>query len=49
MGLASWLVWLGQDIDKLKVLLTMTKDEEQKELIKEIIEDLEHKQNEYNN
>lgn len=46
MGLASWITWLGEDIDKLKVVLSMTKDEEQKKLLEEVIADLESKKDE---
>ena len=46
MGLGSWLLWLGEDIDKLKLVLSMTKDEEQKKLLEEVIADLESKKDE---
>ncbi len=49
MGLGSWLLWLGEDIDKLKVVLSMTKDEEQKKLLEEVIADLESKKDESDN
>ena len=46
MGLMSWITWLGEDIDKLKLVLSMTKDEEQKKLLEEVIADLESKKDE---
>ena len=49
MGLASWMIWLGEDIDKLKLVLSMTKDEEQKKLLEEVIADLESKKDESDN
>jgi hypothetical protein len=49
MGLASWLIWLGEDIDKLKLVLSMTKDEEQKKILEEVIADMESKANESDN
>lgn len=49
MGLASWFAWLGDDIDKLKLILSMTKDAEQRKLLEEVITDLESKKNESDN
>lgn len=49
MGLTSWMIWLGEDIDKLKLVLSMTKDEEQKKLLEEVIADLESKKDESDN
>ena len=50
MGLISgWIPWLNEDIDKLKLVLSMTKNEEEKELLKSVIADLESKANESNN
>ena len=46
MGLVGWWTWLGESVDKLKLVLSMTKDEEQKKLLEEIIADLESKANE---
>lgn len=41
MGLIGLFHWLGEDIDKLKTLRAMTKDQEQLKIIDEIIADLE--------
>lgn len=49
MGLMSWIPWLSEEVDKLKLVLSMTKDEEQKKLLEEIIADLESKANESDN
>lgn len=49
MGLTSWITWLGEDIDKLKLVLSMTKDAEQRKLLEEVILNLETKHNENNN
>lgn len=49
MGLTSWFTWLGEDIDKLKLVLSMTKDDEQKRLLEEVISNLEAKKNESHN
>lgn len=49
MGLGSWITWLGEDIDKLKMVLSMTKDEEQKKILEEVIADLESKKDESDN
>lgn len=49
MGLTSWFTWLNDDIDKLKLVLSMTKDEEQKKLLETVIADLESKANESDN
>ena len=46
MGLAGWVAWLGEDIDKLKALREMTKDEEQLKILDEVIESLESKKGE---
>ena len=49
MGLTSWFTWLNDDIDKLKLVLSMTKNEEEKALLESVIADLESKANESNN
>lgn len=49
MGLISWIHWLSEEVDKLKVVLSLTKDEEQKKMLEEIIADLETKTNESDN
>ena len=47
--ISSWIHWLGEDIDKLKLVLSMTKDEEQKKILEEVIADLESKKDESDN
>jgi hypothetical protein len=46
MGLAGIWTWLGEDIDKLKALREMTKDEEQLKVLDEVIASLESKKGE---
>lgn len=43
MGLAGWLGWMGEHLDKLKVLRSMTKDEKELKIIDEMIAELEAK------
>lgn len=49
MGLIGLFSWLGEDLDKLKVLKSITKDSEQLAIIDEIINDIESKSNENQN
>lgn len=46
MGEWGWFSWLSKDVDKLKVVRSMTTDEEQIKLLDEIIADLEAKSKE---
>lgn len=41
MGLAGWFHWLSEDVDKLKVVRSMTKDAEQLKILDEVIADIE--------
>ena len=43
MGLTSWLAWLGEEVEKLKQLKAITKDEEQLKIIDEMIESAKSK------
>lgn len=43
MGLMSWLAWLGEEIDKLETVLSMTKDEEQRKILEEVISEMKLK------
>ena len=43
MGLAGWFSWMGEHLDKLKVLRSMTKDEKELKIIDEMIAELEAK------
>lgn len=43
MGDWGWFSWLSQNVDKLKVVRSMTTDQEQLKLLDEIICDLENK------
>lgn len=43
MGEWGWFSWLSQNVDKLKVVRSMTTDQEQIKLLNEIIQDLENK------
>ena len=43
MGLASWLIWLKEDIEDLKLVLSMTKDEEQRKILEKVISRMEEK------
>lgn len=43
MGLTSWLIWLGDKVDKLETVLSMTKDEEQRKLLEEVISEMKSK------
>lgn len=45
MGLIGWFSWLGEDLDKLKALREITKDEKQLSILDEVIEDIEDKKN----
>lgn len=41
MGLVGWFSWLSEDVDKLKVVRSMTKDAEQIKILDEVIADIE--------
>jgi hypothetical protein len=41
MGDWGWFSWLGEDVDKLKVVRSMTKDAEQIKILDEVIADIE--------
>jgi hypothetical protein len=43
MGLVSWFAWLGEEIDKLETVLSMTKDEEQRKILEEVISEMKSK------
>lgn len=43
MGLTSWLIWLKEDIEDLKLVLSMTKDEEQRKILEKVISRMEEK------
>lgn len=43
MGDWGWFSWLSHNVDKLKVVRSMTTDQEQLKLLDEIIRDLENK------
>ena len=43
MGLAGWMYWLGEHIDKLKAVRELTKDAEQLKLLDEMIAEAESK------
>ena len=43
MGLMSWFTWLGEEIDKLETVLSMTKDEEQRKILEEVISEMKSK------
>ena len=46
MGDWGWFHWLSQDVDKLKVIRSMTKDAEQLVLLDEVIAHIESKMEE---
>lgn len=41
MGNWGWFSWLSEDVDKLKVVRSMTKDAEQLKILDEVIADIE--------
>ena len=41
MGASGWFHWLGEDVEKLKVVRSMTKDAEQIKILDEVIADIE--------
>lgn len=43
MGEWGWFSWLGHDVDKLKMVRSMTKDAEQIKILDEVIADIESK------
>ena len=43
MGLTSWFAWLGEEIEDLKLVLSMTKDEEQRKILEKVISRMEEK------
>ena len=49
MGLTSWIPWLSEEVEKAKLILSLTKDEEQRKLLEELIADMEVKVNESDN
>ena len=43
MGDWGWFPWLSQDVDKLKLVRSATKDAEQIKILDEVIADIESK------
>lgn len=43
MGMSGWWSWLHEDIENLKLLRAMTKDEEQQKILNKVIARLENK------
>ena len=43
MGEWGWFPWLSQNVDKLKMVRSMTKDVKQIKLLDEVIADIESK------
>lgn len=43
MGASGWFHWLGDDIDKLKIVRSTVKDPEQIKILDEVIADMEKK------
>ena len=46
MGLAGWMYWLGEQVDKLKQLRAMTKDAKQLKILDDMIAEAESKMEE---
>lgn len=46
MGDWGWFHWLSQDVDKLKLVRSATKDAEQIKILDEVIADIESKMTE---
>ena len=43
MGSYGWFHWLSEELDKLKLVRSMTKDAEQIKILDEVIADIESK------
>lgn len=43
MGLVSWFAWLGEKVNKLETVLSMTKDEKQRKILEEVISEMKSK------